>query len=143
MFENMAAALLEQGGPELYQAVLDELKSGIEMRRMQVEHEVLSWSQSPTRTSRGADGIGFCEMDVPADVYFNWDHYEKGFWQDKASRMWFLRRNPQFRVKYEPKAMRGWAPTLDRSQGGLFLASARTSVQTMKAQPPAADIANN
>ena len=119
--ENIAASILDMGGPELFHAVMDELKTGIELQRMQTEARVQTWSQSPTRTHRGVDGLGYCEMEVPADVYFNWQHYETGFWQDNASRKWFLNKNPQFRVKYEPKPQKGWTAPLEKTGSGLYI----------------------
>lgn len=134
--ENIAASILDMGGPELFQAVMDELKSGIELQRMQTQAQVQTWSESPTRSHRGVDGLGHCEMEVPADIYFNWQHYERGFWGDKASRQWFLNKNPQFRVKYEPKPQTGYTAPLEQTASGLFLGTKYGPVSTTSTAAP-------
>ena len=118
---DFVEGLLEAGGPGLYWQVMDEFKKGIELQNLVIEAQVQTWSESPTRTSKGVDGMGYCEMDVPAEVYWNWHNAERGFWQDKGSRQWFLSKNPQFKVKYQPKAQVGYKPVLDRTQSGLWI----------------------
>jgi len=130
--ENIAASILDIGGPKLFQQVMDELKSGIELQRMKTQAQVQSWSENTTRTSKAVEGFGYCEMDVPADIYFNWQHYEKGFWGDPASRKWFLNKNPQFRVKYERKPQSGYTAPLQQTASGLFLGTKYGSVTGAK-----------
>jgi hypothetical protein len=134
MFENVAAQILDQLGPAIYTQVLEEFRTGEALKQEQVSAEVCSWAEvSPQRKHRGIDGMGHIDMDVPADIYFDWvTHEGTGFWKDKASKQWFLNKNPQFKVGYEARAAVAWTPTMDRSAGGLFLANARTSTHTMK-----------
>lgn len=126
--------LVDQLGPEMYWLLMDEFKKGIELKKLKVLAEVQSWSEAPARTSSGVDGMGHCTMDVPAEIYFDWAQAEgAGFWGDAASKRWFLNKNPQFKVKYQPKARTAWTPVLDRSRSGnLLLANSRTSTTTMR-----------
>lgn len=134
LFENIAGNLLESYGPEVYNDILNELRTGAELEQARVSSEVCSWSEVNTqRTSRGQPGLGYVDMEVPSEVYFDWvTHEGAGFWKDRASKQWFLNKNPQFKVRYEAKAQHAWTPAMDRTGGGLYLASARTTLNTMR-----------
>lgn len=111
----------ELGGPGLMFQVQEEFRKGVLLEQMKTQAAVQTLSETPHKTSRGIDGLGHISADIPADVYFNWNYYEPGFWGDDASRRWFLNKNPQFKVKYEQKAQIAWKPAFDRTQSGLFI----------------------
>jgi hypothetical protein len=93
------------------------------LERSRVESETLTWSDATARRSQGVDGIGYCSAEIPADIYFDWETKEPGFWSSPAERQWFLNKNPRFKVNYQPKAIKAWTPVLDRTESGLFIGS--------------------
>lgn len=117
LFENIARI----GGPQLLKDVLEELHKGEMLQRDAVDAEVLTWSENTARRCPGVDGMGTITSEIPADIYFDWDSKEPGFWKSSADRQWFLNKNPQFKVKYQPKAQVAWTNTLDRTDGGIFI----------------------
>ncbi len=123
MFENLLDSVARIGGPQLLADVLEELHSGEMLERGRVEAECMTWSDSTHRRSHGVDGIGFCSGEIPADIYFDWETKEPGFWSSAAERQWFFNKNPRFKVNYQPKTLKAWTPVLDRTESGLYLGS--------------------
>lgn len=121
LFDNMLDSVARIGGPQLLADVLEELATGELMERERCEAEVLTWSDSTSRRCGGTDGLGTITSEIPADIYFDWQNKEPGFWQSPADRQWFLNKNPKFKVNYQRKPMTAWTPTLDRTPGGLFI----------------------
>lgn len=121
LFDNMLDSIARIGGPQLLADVLEELTTGEMMERERCEAETMTWSDATSRRCPGVDGLGTITSEIPADIYFDWDSKEPGFWKSPADRQWFLNKNPRFKVKYQPKAMSAWTRTLDRSDGGLFI----------------------
>jgi hypothetical protein len=118
--DPMLDSIARIGGPQLLADVLEELHTGEMLERSRCEAEVMTWSQSTTRTCGGHDGLGTITSEVPAEIYFDWEGKEPGFWSSAADRQWFLNKNPQFKVKYQPKAQIAWKPALDR-HGSLWI----------------------
>lgn len=121
LFDNMLDSIARIGGPQLLADVLEELTTGEMLERERCEAETITWSDATSRRSPGIDGLGFCSAEIPADIYFDWESKEPGFWKSAADRQWFLNKNPRFKVNYQRKPMTAWTRTLDRSDGGLFI----------------------
>lgn len=107
---DIFANLVDAYGHETAALVAEEFRTGanFELIKAQKAHQKLS--EVPHQRSQGVDGLGFIAADIPAEIYWNWDTFKKGFWQSKEDREWFLKKNPQYRRRYQPKPQVGWVP---------------------------------
>lgn len=67
-------------------------------------------AQAEVRSARnpGIDGLGYEAAEIPEAAYWDWAYRHPGVWQDKAEREKLMKKNPQWRRKYQPKAQVGW-----------------------------------
>jgi hypothetical protein len=106
------ASLIEVYGTEMAAMVLEEFRTGVNFNLVQAQKAHKQMSATPHTRSNGVDGLGYIACEIPADIYWNWENYQKGFWRDPSNREWFLRHNPEYRRKYQPKPRVGWVPLL-------------------------------
>lgn len=106
MFEAMLDNIAKTGDLELYQMVEEEIRNQWEEERQAaMRYQRSLASANVSRTSKGVDGIGWCEAEIPATVRFYFNQIDPGLWRDKAARAKWLRANPEFRNRYERKPM--------------------------------------
>lgn len=98
-----------------------EITSGLNFERLQVMAKDHMQAEVRTQRNPGVDGFGYCSLEVPEQAYFDWAIRHPGIWQN--DRRYIEKKNPQWVRKYQPKPQSGWMPTLDRTDGGLFIGS--------------------
>ena len=96
-----------------------EITSGLNMERLRVMAQDQMQAEVRSQRNPGVDGIGYCSLEVPAEAYFDWAIRHPGIWQN--DRKYIERKNRHWVRPYQPKPQSGWTPTLDRTQGGLFI----------------------
>lgn len=90
--------------------VIEEFRTGANMDLIRAQREHQKRAAVSHLRSPGVNGLGYVASEIPAEIYWNWEVWKPGFWRDPSNREWFLKQNPQYRVKYQPKPRIGWVP---------------------------------
>lgn len=102
--------IVDQFGPQVAQQVLQIACGKVNNEIGETKRAANALAEVNHRRSSGVDGIGYCSAEIPAAVYWHWETFKPGFWKCTEDREWFLRKNPQFRTRYQPKARVGYVP---------------------------------
>jgi len=105
-------SLVDVYGPQVANAVMEEFRTGVNFELIKAQKAHRQMSATPHARSGSINGLGYIAADIPADIYWNWEGAKPGFWKDPSNREWFLKQNPEYRRKYQPKPRVGWVPIL-------------------------------
>jgi len=104
-------------------AFLRELQTGMRLEQGRIKQKTGALAEVHHNKSGAIDGFGAVTSSIPPEIWHSWNQKYPGFWNDDTNRQWFLRNHPQFKVGYQGKIRMAWKPTLDRTQGGIFIGS--------------------
>lgn len=117
MFDSLIASL-EDSGIDLNE-FNREITSGLNFERLRVMAKDQMQAEVRTHRNPGHEGVGYCNMEIPEEAYFDWAIRHPGIWQN--DREYLAKKNPQWVRQYQPKPQTGWRPTLDRTASGILI----------------------